>query len=156
VVDKPFFRGGREEGLFTLHELAIFSSRQETRMRKYFNVVAIALVLALGSYAMSEDTPAAKPLKGKVTAVAPDATDNTLTDITITPHAKSGETATPTVVKAAASVTVTKGKDKEAATLADVVVGSYIEVTPDADGKVTTISIHTPKKKPANTGAAAK
>ena len=116
-------------------------------MKKYFNIVAIALAMVLGTYAVTkgEDAPAAKPLHGKVTAVAKDTADATLTDITIS-VGKKGETPTEKVIKVGDKVTVTKGKDKEAATLADVVVGANIYITMDADKKVTAISIHTAKK----------
>src|SRR5580692_2487334 len=110
-------------------------------MKKWFNVVAIALAMVLVSSVITkgEDTPAAKPVRGKVTAVAKDTADATLTDITIA-VGKQGAT-TDTVIKVNDKVTVTKGKNKDAATLADVVVGSSISVTMDADKNVTAISI---------------
>ena len=117
---------------------------------KWFNVVAIALMMVLGTHALAEDSTAtkAKPLTGKVTAVAPDSADSKITNITVT-HGKKGDTSTETIVKATADTKVTKGKEKEAATLSDVVVGVYAIVTADADGKATAIQVIVPKKKPA-------
>jgi hypothetical protein len=120
-------------------------------VRKSFSVVALALVVMLGSYSLvkGKDAPAAKPLRGKVTAVAKDAGDSKVTDITVS-HGKKGEAATETVVKADDSTKVTKGKDG-AATLTDIVVGSSVSVVlGDAGKPAVSIEIRTPKKPAAD------
>jgi hypothetical protein len=120
-------------------------------VRKSLSIVSLALVVMLGSYSMAKgkDATAAKPLRGKVTAVAKDAGDGKITDITVS-HGKKGEAPTETVVKADESTKVTKGKDG-AATLADVAVGSSVSVVLGDTGKpAVSIEIRVPKKPAAD------
>ncbi len=105
-------------------------------MRKYFNGVAIALAMFIGSSAMAAD----KPTRGKVAEVAKDSTDRKLTDVTI--HPRKGD---DVVIKIGDSTKIMKAG--AAATLADVTVGEIVSVTMDADKKVTEVDIMTPKKK---------
>jgi hypothetical protein len=125
-------------------------SRQETSMKKLLTIVAVAFAMALGSYAMADDaTPAAKPLHGKVTAVTKDTSGAKVISITISSHAKvKGDPAVETVVNVDDSTKVTK--EDAALTLADVPVGTVVNVTLGDDKKSATkieISVH--KKKPA-------
>jgi hypothetical protein len=113
-------------------------------MRKFSVVFAVALAMVLGSYAMAKDA-AAKPLHGKVTALSKDA-DGKVTSITVS-HGKKGETPVDTVVKADESTKISKS-DGSAATLADVVVGSPVNVTLGDEGKpVASIEIRVKKAK---------
>jgi hypothetical protein len=120
-------------------------------MRKWFNVVAIALAMVVGSYAVAKDADAdgPKPLHGKVTAVAKDTADAKITDITISSHAKvKGDPPVETVLKVDDSTKITK-QGADSATLADVVVGSIVSVTMGDSNKVLSIEIRAPKKKAA-------
>jgi hypothetical protein len=119
-------------------------------MRKWFNVVAIAFAMVLGSFAMAADAPTgAKPVHGKVTAIAKETADPKITDITISSHGKNGAAATETVLKVDDSTKIIK--DGAAATLADVTVGVGLSVTMGDDNKVASIEIRAAKKKPATT-----
>ena len=108
--------------------------------------------MMLGSYAMAKDSDAtgAKPLHGKVTAVTKDTSGAKVVSITISSHAKvKGDPAVETVVTVDDSTKVTK--EGNALTLADVPVGTVVNVTLDsADGKkAKSIEISVHKKKPA-------
>ena len=98
-------------------------------MRKWFNVVAIAFAMVLGSFAMAADAPTgAKPVHGKVTAIAKETADPKITDITISSHGKNGAAATETVLKVDDSTKITKdGACRHPA--ADVTVGVGVSVT---------------------------
>ncbi|HWE01739.1 MAG TPA: hypothetical protein VG326_04955 [Tepidisphaeraceae bacterium] len=126
-------------------------------MPKLFSVVAIAIAMMLGSYAMAKDTDttAAKPLHGKVTAITKDSSGSKVVSITISSHAKvKGDPAVETVVAITDSTKVTKAG--EAAALSDVAVGTGVNVTLGDDKKSATgIEITVHKKKPAAAPAAA-
>jgi cell shape-determining protein MreC len=117
-------------------------------MRKSISAVAVLFVMVLGAYAMAADATA-KPLHGKVTAVAKDTANSKLTDVTIATHGKKGETAVDTVVKIDDSTKITKGKDSGA--IADIVVGASVTVVlgDGADKPAVSVDIHPAHKKPA-------
>jgi len=112
-------------------------------MSKWFTVIALAFTMVLATQAMAKDK-GAKPLHGKVTAIAKDATDATLTDITVS-HGKKGETPTDTVIKVNDKTPITK--DGQTLTLADVTVGASVNVTMDENSNPTAIEIRVHKKK---------
>ena len=117
-------------------------------MRKCFSFVAIALVMVLGSYSMAKDA-AAKPLHGKVTAVTKDAAGTKIVSLTISSHGKKGDPAIETVVTVDESTKVAKADGSEA-TLADLPVGTPVNVTCDDAKKASAIAIRAPHKKPAD------
>lgn len=123
-------------------------------MSKLMIALALAATFVFASFTSAADAPkkAGHGPHGKVTAVAPDSADKSLTDITITISHKdktSGEVKTEDkTFKVASSVKVTTGgKGEETdAKLSDVVVGSSIALTLDGDN-VTAIKILPAKKK---------
>ena len=96
-------------------------ARQETSMRKYFSVVAIALTMVLTSYAIAKDK-AAKPMHGKVEAV-----DTTAKTIKLSVHGKKGEAPTETTVTY--TDTTKFSKEGGPGTIADVTADVSIAVT---------------------------
>jgi hypothetical protein len=112
-------------------------------MVKWIAAMALGLTLMFTGFTSAKEAKAAG-LHGKVTAIAPDATDKNMTDITILAGKKKDNPGTETVIKVSKDVKVTKGDGD--AKLADIVVGANIAVEKDGD-KVTAIKIVEHKKK---------
>jgi len=120
-------------------------------MKRWTLVLSLAAVVLCGQALAAEkgkekgkgEKKPVDALIGKIVSVAPNATDDKLTDIVVKTHGKESKEVT---VQADESTTVTI--DKEAAKPADLKADMYVKITP-ATGKAEKIvaSTQKPEKK---------
>ncbi len=135
----------------SLERLKYVIGEEEKIMKRWITVAALVAAFGLASGVQAKEKKA-KGSHAKITSIAPDANDKTLTDIVVTVGGK----------KNPQQVTVTANKDTvvtidgKAAQLSDIAVGQRVTLSPST-GLVQSLAVttHTHKKKNNDTTTAA-